>query len=220
MDKRSWIIVAIVLILGLGLTVYFHDEEQGVPEVLTQSDLDVSAPAQQDYTYKHDIGFTVLVPRGWRVAERYDSQNLEVVVYPGMYAEKVPAAFSTRPHVSIFPYGTGSGGDLPWAAATSSPINSNDGADTRQFITKGGDVWGWTIMFRSIPEGSQWRSWGVVYASVDMIQADPICESASGEAKDELLCSQLQGDVLYRMGRISRDEEATLARILRSIDLE
>lgn len=221
MKKRDKIIIAIVVVVGFSLAAYFYSKEDGLPEVLTENQLDISEPAREDYTYKHEKGFTVLVPRGWRIAERDDAQNLEVILYPADLGQKVPEAFDTRPHVSIFPFGTGSGSALPWASATSAvALNTNDGAQVQQFVTQENVPWGWSVTFANPPKGTAWRSWGTVFASLDMIEKDPICADKAGTTKDELECNQLQGDVLYRTGRIDKTTETTILRILKSVDIQ
>lgn len=209
-----------VLTCIIALTYWAYQRSNDV-EPIAPTAVDLSEPATQDYVYESERGgFSVLVPRGWRVAERADQYTFEVVVYPGHYGDKVPESFSTRAHVSIFPYGLGSGGQIPWRSATSSVVNPNDGASALAYVTPTGEPWGWTLAFSELTEGSAWKQWGIVYASLDMIQDEPVCFDAKDVVKEMRECDPLSGDRVVRDGRINRADEAALLRIIRSVDVK
>lgn len=218
MKKRIFGIAAVLVFAGA--VTYWAYQREMQPQPIPETEVQVDAPAERDYTYESERGgFSVLIPRGWRVAERTDERTFEVVVYPDIYGDRIPESFSTRTHVSIFPFGTGAGGELPWVSASSSLSNTNDPSKATAFVTRTGEPWGWTLSFTGITESSTWRQWGLVYGSLDMIQDEPVCIDSKQIVKDMRDCDPFAGDLVQRGGRIDRVDETKLLRVLRSIDV-
>lgn len=219
MTKKRIFEIVLVLIFA-GAATYWAYQKKMQPQPITETEVQLDGPAERDYTYESERGgFSVLVPRGWRVAERTDERTFEVVVFPDIYGDRIPESFSTRTHVSVFPFGTGSGGELPWVSATSSLVNVNDASKATAFVTRTGEPWGWTLSFTEIPDTASWRTWGLVYGSLDMIQDEPVCITTKQLVRDMRECDPFAGDRVQRGGRINRVDEAKLLRVLRSVDV-
>jgi hypothetical protein len=209
--SSKWTAAGIVALIALIIIVVIaqrNDDEVMRPA----GDVSTSEPARSDYTYVNErFGFSILVPKGWRVQERTGGVSPSVTIYKADSTDAAPQSYTDNvTHVSIMPVGTETGSIPPWQSSTSTLGTADAAATLTTYRLTDGTAWAYSLTPSPLPMG--WKSWGFMYAAVEVRNVSERCDRDGVEVPVRE-CNALAGDVMRRSGSIDADEARELARV-------
>lgn len=201
-------IAALIVLIIVVIALRDDDSELARPV----DDVSTSEPARSDYTYVNDrYGFSILVPKGWRVQERTGGVSPSVTIYKADSTDGAPQTYTENvTHVSIMPVGTEAGSVPPWQSATSTFGTADAETTLTTYKLTDGTAWAYSLTPAPLPSG--WKSWGFVYAAVEIEDAAERCDR-NGVEVPVRECNALAGDVMRVSGSIDANDARELARV-------
>lgn len=215
--KKTFFSIFLVIIFSIIIFIVSNKEEQKFSFIIvSENKSDYETYINNKYNFAFDY------PKGWKVYEDFEKVSPIINIYKEKLGSRPPYDYlSDTSVVSIYPKGQDARGSGVFGQKKDLKLDFIDYNEIipilnkkEEYILENGNSWAIYLDFENYPDS--WKSWGFVWASVNVSNKDYSCKRNGIKISiDE--CNPIESDEFIRIGNTDLEEFEELFEIIKSI---